>query len=79
MRHCPRVTNGTSNCNGSGPIGDFIPDYQEYGWDRDLTSDHWVWIALALRDNQSISVVIDYVDGTCDRDGRIHARRLRPV
>ena len=50
--------------NGSGPIGDFIPDYQEYGWDRDLTSDHWVWIALALRDNQSISVVIDYVDGT---------------
>jgi hypothetical protein len=50
--------------NGSGPIGDFIPDYQDYEWGRGVTADHWVWIALALRDNQSISLVLDFVDGT---------------
>ena len=50
--------------NGSGPIGDFFPDYQDYDWGRELTADHWVWIVRALRENQSKSMVLDYVDGT---------------
>jgi hypothetical protein len=50
--------------NGSGPIGDFLADYQDYEWGRELTADHWVWTGFALRGTQGVSMVVDYVDGT---------------
>jgi hypothetical protein len=49
---------------GSGPIVDFLPDYRDYDWGRDLAADHWVWAVEATRESQAIAMVIDFIDGT---------------
>ena len=48
----------------AGPIGDYVPDFQDHDWGRELAADHWVWLANAWGRNLAVTMVIDYVDGT---------------
>ncbi|HEU4864260.1 MAG TPA: hypothetical protein VFU44_10895 [Candidatus Limnocylindria bacterium] len=50
----------------SGPIGRVLPYVLDggYEWAQDIPADHWVWRIFAVRGDEGVDLVIDYVDGT---------------
>ena len=50
-----------------GSIGQLLPfvlDDPDYEWATDLAPDRWVWRVFAVRGDEGIDVIIDYVDGS---------------
>ena len=48
----------------SGPLGQFMPDWELQEWAGDLSADLWVWQVFLVRGDRGAHVWIDYVDGS---------------